>query len=138
MWFLISLQLSTPLDSFSPRNRLGGLELAISPSKVRPERDGQQRIEEHEPRANRHALDIIRLFSNWEDTCSENRATLPDEIEHRNADAALGVAALVVEHPGQDVGDGRKDAGRRKEDAQIAYADAFDGGEQNVPHASYD
>lgn len=97
-----------------------------------PEPQRQKPVKYHKARAHPHAHAIVRRVGRRVDACSEERTTLPNEIQDNDAHTAACVRALVVEHPGQDVGDTGEDTCGGEEDAGVPRSDSRCGGEQNV------
>lgn len=64
--------------------------------------------------------------------------SLADDIQQRDAGAALRVAALVINRPRQDVGNTREHASGRQEHGEIAHRHALARGEDDVPDASHE
>ena len=59
-------------------------------------------------------------------------------MQDSNAGATLGVGALVVEDPGEDVGDCGEDAGCGEEDGKVAHASGLDGCEDDVASTAHE
>lgn len=71
-------------------------QFPILPNQQKPQGSRQYDAEKHKGGADTHSLDVSRSLGTWVYSCAEDGTALADDVDHDEAGAAAGVAALVV------------------------------------------
>ncbi|KAG5915989.1 hypothetical protein E4U53_004381 [Claviceps sorghi] len=109
------------------------VELLVLQNENRPQDDRQHGHQDHKGSAKAVSPHVVGPLAQRIGPCPQQRSTLPDQVEHNDAGSTPLVAPLVVEYPGQNVGNGGEDAHGRQEHARIPDGGCSPKGEHQIP-----
>lgn len=116
---------SNKTHALLPSTILAGAKLRQRPpvrsQQHKPERERQQRDEEHGARADKHAAHVERPVGVRVQPRAQQRAHLPDDIQDRHTCSLSARRRLVVDRPRDDDGDAAEEPHARGEEAQVPH-----------------